>query len=119
MARQGSGRGFGSYPDVGLKAARSKAAEHRALIAKGIDPIQWARPLGPSTAAPCSRAPCTRSRHSTRRPCWPQYGGPSRRSRKAYPAIRRVFERARVILRDEHDIAMPDNPARWDNLKAM
>lgn len=38
--------------------------------------------------------------------------------RKAYPAIRRVFERARVILRDDHDIAMPDNPAR-DDLKAM
>src|SRR5579862_1092810 len=43
MARQGSGRGFGSYPDVGLKAARSKAAEHRALIAKGIDPIEAER----------------------------------------------------------------------------
>ncbi len=40
-------------------------------------------------------------------------------ARKAYPAICRVFERARVILRDEHDIAMPDNPARWDDLKAM
>lgn len=40
-------------------------------------------------------------------------------ARKLYPAIRRVFERGRVILRDEHNIAMPDNPARWDDLKAM
>jgi integrase len=40
-------------------------------------------------------------------------------ARKLYPAIRRVFDRARVILRDEHGIAMPDNPARWDDLKAM
>jgi integrase len=40
-------------------------------------------------------------------------------ARKLYPAIRRVFDRARVILRDEHGIAMPENPARWDDLKAM
>jgi integrase len=40
-------------------------------------------------------------------------------ARKLYPAIRRVFGRARIILRDEHGIAMPDNPARWDDLKAM
>jgi integrase len=33
--------------------------------------------------------------------------------------MRRVFERARIMLRDEHGIAMPDNPARWDDLKAM
>ncbi len=40
-------------------------------------------------------------------------------ARKLYPAIRRVFDRARVILRDEHGVAMPDNPARWDDLKAV
>jgi hypothetical protein len=40
-------------------------------------------------------------------------------ARKLYPAIRRVFEHARVRLRDDHGIAMPDNPARWDDLKAM
>jgi integrase len=40
-------------------------------------------------------------------------------ARKLYPAIRRVFEHARIRLRDEHGIALPDNPARWDDLKAM
>jgi integrase len=40
-------------------------------------------------------------------------------ARKLYPAIRRVFARARVILRDEHGIVMLENPARWDDLKAM
>ena len=40
-------------------------------------------------------------------------------ARKLYPAIRRVFERARIVLRDEHGIAMPDNPALWADLKAM
>jgi integrase len=40
-------------------------------------------------------------------------------ARKLYPAIRRIFDRARVSLRDEHGIAVLDNPARWDDLKAM
>ena len=40
-------------------------------------------------------------------------------ARKLYPAIRRVFEYARIRLRDDHGIAMPDNPARWADLKAM
>jgi hypothetical protein len=40
-------------------------------------------------------------------------------ARKLFPAIRRVFEYARIRLRDDHGIAMPDNPARWDDLKAM
>lgn len=40
-------------------------------------------------------------------------------ARKLYPAIRRVFDHARVLLRDEHGIMMPDNPARWTDLKAM
>jgi hypothetical protein len=40
-------------------------------------------------------------------------------ARKLYPASRRVFDRARVILRDEHGVAMLENPARWDDLKAM
>jgi integrase len=40
-------------------------------------------------------------------------------ARKVYPAIRRVFEYARIRLRDDHGVSMPDNPARWDDLKAM
>jgi integrase len=40
-------------------------------------------------------------------------------ARKLHPAIRRVFERARIILRDDHGISMSDNPARWEDLKAM
>jgi integrase len=39
-------------------------------------------------------------------------------ARKLYPAIRRVFEYARIRLRDQHGIVF-DNPARWDDLKAM
>jgi integrase len=151
-------KGLGSYPDVGLKDARTKAAEHRALIGKGIDPIeaeraakkasrpvptfetvaqlviadaqkrsvnakvryQWERHLGPAYCGALLARPVheitTLDVAAVLRPIWrtkPEV------ARKTYPAIRRVFERARVILRDEHGIAMPDNPARWDDLKAM
>ena len=40
-------------------------------------------------------------------------------ARKLYPAIRRVFDRARVVLRDEHGVSMPRNPAEWSDLKAL
>ena len=40
-------------------------------------------------------------------------------ARKLYPAIRRVFDRARVILRDQHGIELSRNPAEWSDLKAM
>ena len=36
-------KGLGSYPDVSLKDARSKASEDRGLIAKGVDPIEQRR----------------------------------------------------------------------------
>ena len=36
-------KGLGSYPEVGLRYARSKAAADRALIARGLDPIEEQR----------------------------------------------------------------------------
>jgi Arm DNA-binding domain len=36
-------KGLGSYPDVGLKEARARAGADRALIAKGVDPIEQRR----------------------------------------------------------------------------
>jgi integrase len=151
-------KGLGSYPDVGLKEARSKAGSDRSLIAKGLDPIdhqraarktskpvptfgdiarlviadaqskstnakvhyQWERHLGPTYSGLLLDRPVheitTLDVAAILRPVWrskPEV------ARKLYPAIRRVFDRARVILRDEHGIAMLDNPARWDDLKAM
>ncbi len=40
-------------------------------------------------------------------------------ARKLYPAIRRVFDRARVILKADHGVVMPENPANWVDLKAQ
>ena len=151
-------KGLGSYPDVGLKEARSRAASDRALIAKGLDPIeeqraarkaarpvptfgdiaqiviadaqskstnakvryQWERHLGPAYSGPLLARPVheisTLDVAAVLRPVWrtkPEV------ARKLYPAIRRVFEHARILLRDEHSISMADNPARWTDLKAM
>jgi integrase len=81
---------------------------------------QWGRYLGPAYCGPLFERPVsditTLDVAAVLRPVWrakPEV------ARKLYPAIRRVFERARVILRDEHGLAMPDNPARWADLKAM
>jgi integrase len=81
---------------------------------------QWERHLGPAYSGPLLDRPVHEITAldvaAVLRPVWrskPEV------ARKLYPAIRRVFDRARVILRDEHGIAMTDNPARWDDLKAM
>jgi integrase len=81
---------------------------------------QWERHLGPAYCAPLLSRPVneitTLDIAAVLKPVWtakPEV------ARKLYPAIRRVFEYARVRLRDEHGVSMPDNPARWDDLKAM
>jgi integrase len=81
---------------------------------------QWERHLGPAYSGPLLDRPVHEITaldvSAVLRPVWrskPEV------ARKLYPAIRRVFDRARVILRDEHAIGMLENPARWDDLKAM
>ena len=138
-------KGLGSYPEVGLKEARSRAASDRALISKGLDHIeerrsarktskpvptfgdiaqlviadaqgkstnakaryQWERHLGQAYSGPLLARPVheitTVEVAAVLQPVWrakPEV------ARKLYPAIRRVFERARILLRDEHGISM-------------
>ena len=83
-------------------------------------PVEWDRHLGEVYSGPLLARPVheitTLDVAAVLRPIWrakPEV------ARKLYPAIRRVFERARIVLRDEHGIAMPDNPALWADLKAM
>ena len=40
-------------------------------------------------------------------------------ARKLHRRLRRVFEHARIRLRDAHGISLLSNPARWDDLKAL
>ena len=81
---------------------------------------QWERHLGEAYSGPLLKRPVneitTVDIVAVLKPIWttkPEV------ARKLYPAIRRVFEYARIRLRDDHGIAMPDNPARWADLKAM
>ena len=149
--------GLGSYPAVGLSAARLASASARGLIAHGADPLaarenarkaarpvptfaeiaaivvgeaqaktanakvayQWERHLGPAYCGALIDRPVneitTLDVAAVLKPVWrkkPEV------ARKLYPAIRRVFEYARIRLRDDHGIVF-DNPARWDDLKAM
>jgi integrase len=80
----------------------------------------WQRYLGPAYCAPLLERPVseitTVDVAAVLRLVW---RSKPEAARKLYTAIRRVFERARIILRDEHGLAMPDNPARWEDLKAM
>ena len=81
---------------------------------------QWERHLGSDYCGPLLTRPVheitTLDVAAILKPVW---NAKPEVARKLYPAIRRVFEYARIRLRDDHGVPMPDNPARWDDLKAM
>ena len=81
---------------------------------------QWERHLGEAYSGPLLNRPVneitTLEVAALLKPVWTEK---PEVARKLYPAIRRVFEYARIRLRDDHGIAMGDNPARWADLKAM
>ena len=104
---------FGEIAQVVIADAQSKSTNAKVRY-------QWERHLGEAYSGPLLHRPVheitTVDVAALLRPIWrtkPEV------ARKLYPAIRRVFEHARVLLRDEHGIVMPDNPARWADLKAM
>lgn len=101
------------------QVAADVIAEAQARTTNAKVAYQWARHLGPAYCGPLLDRPVneitTVDIVALLRPIWrkkPEV------ARKLYPAIRRVFEAARIRLRDEHGVAF-DNPARWDDLKAM
>jgi integrase len=104
---------FGDIARIVIADAKSKSMNAKVRY-------QWERHLGAPYSGPLLARPVheitTMDVAAVLRPVWrskPEV------ARKLYPAIRRVFEHARVLLRDEHGIMMPDNPARWADLKAM
>ena len=99
--------------------AETVVAEAQAKTTNAKVAYQWGRHLGPDYCGLLLQRPVneitTLDVAAVLKPVWrkkPEV------ARKLYPAIRRVFEYARIRLRDEHGIAF-DNPARWDDLKAM
>lgn len=80
---------------------------------------QWERHLGVAYSGPLLDRPVnaitTLEVEAVLEPVWrhkPEV------ARKLLPAIRRVFEHARVQLKAEHGIVMLENPADWRELKA-
>jgi integrase len=79
---------------------------------------QWDLLLGPRYCEPLLHTPInqitTLDVEKVLRPVWrskPETG------RKLLVRLRRVFDYARVHLRDRHGIAMPGNPAAWQDLR--
>lgn len=101
---------FGDIAELVIADAQEKTANAKVRY-------QWNRHLsgaycGPLLARPVNEI-TTMEVAAVLRPIWrtkPEV------ARKVYPAIRRVFDQARVRLRDEHNIVL-ENPARWDDIK--
>ena len=104
---------FGDIAELVIADAQAKSVNAKVRY-------QWERHLGPAYCGPLLDRPVneitTLDVVSVLAPVWREK---PEVARKLYPAIRRVFERARIVLRDKHGVAMPDNPARWADLKAM
>ncbi len=101
------------------EVAKEVIAEAQARTANEKVRYQIARHLGPAYCGPLLARPVNGITAvdvaAVLRPVWrakPEV------ARKLYPAIRRVFETARIRLRDEHGITFA-NPALWADLKAM
>lgn len=81
---------------------------------------QWKQHLGPSYCGSLLKRPVneitTTEIAATLKPVW--HAKPAL-ARKLLPAIRRVFDHARVILRADHGIELVRNPAEWSDLKAL
>lgn len=81
---------------------------------------QAARHLGPAYCKPILNRPVNEITSTdlaaVLRPVW---SAKPEVARKLYAALRRVFERARVNLKDHHGIVLADNPADWEYLKAQ
>jgi hypothetical protein len=81
---------------------------------------QWTHLLGPKFCSLILKKPVnTITSSDVKRVLDPVWFEKPETARKLYRRLKRVFEHARVRLRDRHDVHMPDNPARWDDLRAL
>jgi integrase len=101
------------------EVATDVIAEAKARTANAKVAYQWERHLGPAYCGQILKRPLneitTVDIAALLKPVWrtkPEV------ARKLLPAIRRVFEQGRILLRDKHGIVF-QNPALWADLKAM
>ncbi len=81
---------------------------------------QWERHLGPAYSGALLDLPVNEiTTVDVQKALAPVWRSKPEVARKLHPAIRRVFDRARVILRDQHGVEMRRNPAEWVDLKAL
>jgi Arm DNA-binding domain len=81
---------------------------------------QWELLLGPAYCASLLDKPVneitTAEIERELRPVW--HSKPET-ARKLHRRVHRIFEHARIRLRDAHGVAIAANPARWDDLRAL
>jgi integrase len=118
-AREASRRSGVAVPTFG-DIAQQVIAEAQAKSLNAKARYQWGRHLGPAYCKSLLGRPIheitTLDVAEVLKPVWktkPEV------ARKLHPAIRRVFDSGRVILRDKHGIQMGPNPANWTDLRAI
>lgn len=157
--RQGRRRdmGLGSYPTVGLAAARDKAADARRLLAQGKDPIETRKLgqraanglptvaqiaaivipqlqeksanakvqrqlvwyLGPENLGPIWNRPVNEITSSDMANLLrPMVEAKPEKSRRMRSYLRRLFDHARVVMRDRYGVVMND-PVATADLRAL
>ena len=101
------------------EVAADVIAEAQARTTNKKVAYQWARHLGPAYSGPLLDRPIneitTVDVAKVLKSVWREK---PEVARKLHPAIKKVFEAGRIILRDQHGINFA-NPALWDDLKAM
>ena len=99
--------------------AKVVIAKKQSLTKNDKVAYQVARHLGPAFCKPILERPIneitTTDIEKLLKPVWKKKPGVAR---KLFPAIRAVFNHARVVLKADHNIIL-ENPANWDDLKAL
>lgn len=108
-------RGIPTFGDIAkdvIEKARDRTSNAKVAY-------QWERHLGPVYCGPFLDRPVNEiTTVDVAQLLGPIWKTKPEVARKLYPAIRRVFAQARIILRDQHNIVFA-NPALWEDLKAM
>ena len=117
-AREEARKAAQPVPTFG-EVARDVIADAQARTTNAKVGYQWERHLGPAYCGSILERPLneltTVDVVGVLKPVWRQK---PEVARKLYPAIRRVFDHGRILLRDKHGIVFA-NPALWADLKAM
>lgn len=118
IVREQSRKASKGVPTFG-QIAKIVIAEKKARTKNEKVAYQAERHLGPDYCKPLLDRPIneitTTDLAKLLKPVWKKKPGVAR---KLFPAIKAVFNHARVVLKADHNIIL-ENPATWDDLKAL